>query len=170
MALRSAIGRKAIRHAIRANSISLPVKSSSLDAVIMLETIYYNDADKMLSEVGRVLKPGGHLILSVGNKWSVEKLYSRLKHGRRPDVIFSKSGLEWYENRYTYLELASLLKSYGLRIRKTRTVYINIPFFGRRSRLLRRYALFPLGRLLKIFANQFVVLAQKDDCHENRSD
>jgi len=49
---------------IQGNAESIPVASNSMDVVINVESCHaYGSVEKFLSEVKRVLKPGGHLLL-----------------------------------------------------------------------------------------------------------
>jgi methionine biosynthesis protein MetW len=55
---------------------NLPLKNNSIDGAVCLETIeHIFDADNVLSEINRVLKPGGELIISTPN---VMYIYYRL--------------------------------------------------------------------------------------------
>jgi ubiquinone/menaquinone biosynthesis C-methylase UbiE len=50
---------------VQAEAESIPFKSSSFDGVICKVVLPYTDERKVLEEVGRVLRPGGKLILTV---------------------------------------------------------------------------------------------------------
>jgi len=50
---------------IQGNAESIPIASNSMDVVINVESCHaYGSVEKFLSEVKRVLKPGGHLLLA----------------------------------------------------------------------------------------------------------
>lgn len=52
----------------RAPGEDLPLLDSSLDALITVNTVYFvSDLDLLLGEVARVLRPGGRLVLGVGD-------------------------------------------------------------------------------------------------------
>lgn len=54
---------------LRANAQTLPFADKSVDVVVLLETVYFlPSADDFLAEASRVLKPGGHLLISSINK------------------------------------------------------------------------------------------------------
>lgn len=56
------------------SATELPFPDSSFDAVVALgDTIshIYNGYTEAISEVGRILKPGGHLLFDVDNKWNL---------------------------------------------------------------------------------------------------
>lgn len=53
---------------IRGDAARLPVRSSSADVVYSIEAIsHYFDVDGFLAECARVLRPGGHVVISDGN-------------------------------------------------------------------------------------------------------
>jgi SAM-dependent methyltransferase len=68
---------------VEASAASLPFPDASFDVVVSFETIEHHDQHKeMLSEIRRVLRPGGLLVLSSPNKqyYSVEPGYSNPYH------------------------------------------------------------------------------------------
>jgi SAM-dependent methyltransferase len=83
---------------VRADAQSLPFADASLDAVIMLEAIYFlPSAGAFISEVRRVLRPGGWCILSSINK----------------DCIDFNPHHSLYRELYGTRELAGLLGAHG---------------------------------------------------------
>lgn len=54
---------------VQADAQMLPFEDQSLDVVVLLETLYFlPSADAFLADVKRVLRPGGHCLISVINK------------------------------------------------------------------------------------------------------
>jgi SAM-dependent methyltransferase len=54
---------------VRADATRLPLESASIDVVVSFETIeHVADARALVSELRRVLKPGGRLVLSTPNR------------------------------------------------------------------------------------------------------
>jgi ubiquinone/menaquinone biosynthesis C-methylase UbiE len=54
---------------VRADATRLPLRSASIDQVVSFETIeHVPDARALVHEVRRVLRPGGHLVLSTPNR------------------------------------------------------------------------------------------------------
>lgn len=54
---------------LRLDAHRLPISTAGLDVVLLLETLYFlPDPDAFVAEVARVLRPGGHLLISVINK------------------------------------------------------------------------------------------------------
>jgi len=76
---------------------SLPFKSSVFDTVLCLGVIsYLKSENKALQEMSRVLKPGGILILSILNKFSLAKLLDiSVPVKRRLQRITSNRFLSW---------------------------------------------------------------------------
>jgi SAM-dependent methyltransferase len=53
-------------HPVEASSSMLPIRSASVDAVLLLDVLeHVNDEDRTILEIHRVLRPGGTLVLSV---------------------------------------------------------------------------------------------------------
>ncbi|HDS0949464.1 TPA: methyltransferase domain-containing protein [Stenotrophomonas maltophilia] len=68
---------------VEASAASLPLPDDSFDVVVSFETIEHHDQhEEMLSEIRRVLRPGGLLVLSSPNKqyYSIEPGYSNPYH------------------------------------------------------------------------------------------
>jgi SAM-dependent methyltransferase len=54
---------------VRADATRLPLGAASIDLVVSFETIeHVPDAEALVREIRRVLKPGGHLMLSTPNR------------------------------------------------------------------------------------------------------
>ncbi len=63
---------------IEADARSLPVESESVDFVWSFTSLYYvPEVQRALAEVGRVLRPGGHAVLEIGNLWSLNTVLTR---------------------------------------------------------------------------------------------
>ena len=95
----------------RAGSITdIPAKDYTYDAIVSYETIEhvsYKDGVKALDELHRVLKPGGHLLISTPNRIYTYML--QLVGYRNPFHIY-----EYYP-----AELRTLLKHHGFSIQAT---------------------------------------------------
>ncbi len=75
---------------------TLPFSKDSLDSIVCLEVIeHVPDAERVLREIARVLRPEGLLIISTPNKWTTSPLY------RRP--INPYHALEWYPSGFKKL-------------------------------------------------------------------
>jgi SAM-dependent methyltransferase len=98
-----AIARRTYRDRIpllRLDAHRLPVRNHGLDTILLLETLYFLPGpDAFVAEVARVLRPGGHLLISVINKdcWD-----------------FNPSPL--YPNFFGVPELITLLEGHGFEV------------------------------------------------------
>lgn len=93
------------RGMLQGDAMSLPLQSSSVDAVLALDVLEHVDDDVMLSEVARVLRRGGRLIATVP---AVRALWS---------VRDEAAG---HRRRYNRAMLRALLTRHGFRIRELR--------------------------------------------------
>ncbi|MCE9627602.1 MAG: class I SAM-dependent methyltransferase [Candidatus Eisenbacteria bacterium] len=74
---------------VRGDVAHLPLRTGSADLVMSIEAIsHYYDVDHFLDECARVLKPGGHVVISDGNNGAnpatrthTEELWERFEHG-----------------------------------------------------------------------------------------
>jgi SAM-dependent methyltransferase len=96
---------------------SLPFPAESFDHVVCMGTLlYFKDVGKALSEIRRVLRPGGRLVIRNQNR---QNLYS-LSTGRPLDV----HGL----NTYTRAELVKLLREHRFLVRRDFTFGLWPPY------------------------------------------
>lgn len=79
---------------IYASGKELPIKTSSIDVVFSSQTIeHINEPEKMFSEMSRVLKSGGKLILTAPHIWCI--------HEAPHDYFrFTRYGLEFLSKKY----------------------------------------------------------------------
>ena len=80
---------------VAASAAHLPFDDAQFDAVVSFETIEHHDQhDEMMSEIRRVLKPGGLMIMSSPNKqhYSIEPGYTIRTTSRNS---FAKSSWRW---------------------------------------------------------------------------
>jgi SAM-dependent methyltransferase len=110
---------------------SLSYENNSFDWVMCCEVLEHLTADplKALLELKRVLKPGGHLILTTPNAARIENLIAFLE-GRNIYDVYSAYGPYGRHNReYTNHELHQLLKHCGFvnEITFTANVHDDIP-------------------------------------------
>lgn len=91
-------GNRSAQPLVRADAMSLPFESKSVDVVIILEALYFlPSANDFLAEVTRVLKPGGWFLVSAINKDA-------------PDFNPRHS---LYRELYGTLELSEKFRNYG---------------------------------------------------------
>jgi len=136
---------------VRYDGRSLPVADASVDVVLCYEVIeHVPDERQALREIGRVLKPGGEVVLSVPNKaWVFETHGARLPYLPWNRVPFfswlPKSIHAKYANARIYrrAEIVKILTSEALHVRSAE--YITAPMDVVKTPWLKnvlRYALF----------------------------
>ena len=103
---------------------SLPLPAGTFDGVLSLEVIeHLIEVDKFLSEVYRVLKPKGWLIISTPNiAWWGYRLFALM--GQPP----KKEG--YHLRFFTHNTLTQLLKKHGFRIKGSNS-FTTVPFINR---------------------------------------
>ena len=81
---------------VTGDASALPFSEDSLDSIVCLEAIeHVPDANRVLEEMARVLRPEGLLIISTPNKWATSPL------SRRPMNPYHVR--EWYPRRFKEL-------------------------------------------------------------------
>jgi len=124
------------------------------DIVLCFSTIDHIPGDdkrkKAISEMCRVLKPGGHLVITVPNRWDLYYSYYSNKLQKQGTAIFG------YEYQFSPLELKKMLKSNGLIIVDcVSTAFNPYSYFDRILRKLK------LAKMKIYFGTRFGFLAQK---------
>ncbi|GEM_PF-2352641 len=121
---------------------ALPYEDNSFDYVISSRVLQHIcDQQKMISEMGRVTKPGGKVILLSYNSWSLLCLYKQTRMSWAGKIInlpfklilgrrsfFNPWGFE-YDNYCSIPELSRYMKKAGLRVRKSWGVTSGMPWF-----------------------------------------
>ena len=117
---------------IRADVSALPLKHRSADRAIAIDIIeHLDDPDAFLRDVGRVLVPGGRLLVTV------PALYDRLKHGRLGSLAsrlkgrgaYFSGGLGYDDHRppRPLRDWQELFEKCGFRVRRTRATTLFPP-------------------------------------------
>ena len=132
----------------------LDLEDEYYEVVVSFSTIDHipdkEDRAKAVSEMCRVLKPGGYLIITVPNKWDLYYSYNSNKLQKEGKAIFG------YEYQFSPLELKRLLKLNGLKIVDCASTAFNP--FSYFDRLLRKLK---LAKLKIYFGTRFGFLSQK---------
>jgi len=138
-----------MRHACNLNQ-SLPLPDNGFDLVTSLEGIeHVENQFHLLRELSRVLKPGGHLILSTPNICSLEERLNFLVRGSfyrfisRAEIEKCGSGFD-HQNLINYVELRQVLDWAGfqvVRVDKDRAKLKQILFLWPLYLLVRGYVL-----------------------------
>jgi ubiquinone/menaquinone biosynthesis C-methylase UbiE len=127
----------------------MPFSDGEFDLVTSLEGIeHVENHTLMLQEIGRVLKPGGHLILSTPNICNLEERLNFLVRGGFyryiPREEFNKNGTGFdHQNLITYVEICQNLDWAGLQVLSTH---------ADKFKWKQAFFLFPLTILLKLYA------------------
>jgi len=96
--------------AVGGDAFALPFPDNSFDAVFhqgLLEHFREQDAENLLKENIRVLKPGGLLVVDVPQRWHI---YTVIKHV----LIALNSWFAGWEREFSVRELRALLKELGM--------------------------------------------------------
>lgn len=148
---------------LQGDAENLPVDDAQFDLVLCIGVLGYLIRDeKALSEILRVLKPGGHLLLNVTNLYSLsdidfhlrKKLRALILPGRKNrttanDLAYAShsdwmlKNRQYFNKSYKLRAYEELLRQYGLR-------RIDRMTFGFEFRILRRLHLIPPAWLDKL--------------------
>ncbi len=125
-----------------ASAIELPFADRSFDLVYSVRVIQHiRDQQKMITELARVCKPGGRVIIVAYNTWSLLNLYKQIRMswvGRILNIpfgfllkeksFFGKWGFE-YDNYCSVFEIERMMKSSGLRPTYSCGLSTGMPWF-----------------------------------------
>jgi len=110
----------------RMNAMDLELENASVDFVLGVEWIeHVQDTDKMLSEIGRVLKLGGIFLFDSANRDSLhQRILRQLGH---PEILSTHE----HFREFGYLEMKDLLAQHSFEIVQAEGVflhpYLNLP-------------------------------------------
>ena len=153
----------------------IPFPKNSFDLVVCTEAIEHcKNPSKVVSELGRIVKNDGYIVLSTQNhfnlsapmKWFFEKILGM----KNWDVWGTHSHDEGYENYLTAFQLHSYCLERKYKILDHRGAdYLNawfawLPFVYKNYRILDKYPIFWLGRfpLLKYLGMDYFLLMKKE--------
>ncbi len=122
---------------------ALPYENGMFDTIFMTEALEHMlDFKKALSEIARVLKPGGTFIVTVPNRdWASYEFYDKIRNHNLQPVD---------DHYFRYSEIASLLTDAGLIIKRERGLD-NLFYYGWKHKLEEFAAVFfpSLNRKMK---------------------
>lgn len=93
-----------------ANGTNIPIKSASCDLVLCLEVIeHQKNAEYLLKEIYRILKPGGVLLVSTPNMHSLTALTGKITYFlvRTKFLAFDKTHINLYHPKKLLCELST---------------------------------------------------------------
>lgn len=101
----------------------LPYMDASFDRVLAIALLcLVEDPGPVISEIARVLKPGGRLILGDLNRWSLWALKRRIKGWVNPQSPWKRA------NFHSAAELHALLEAHGLAVETVRGTLYSPPW------------------------------------------
>jgi ubiquinone/menaquinone biosynthesis C-methylase UbiE len=147
---------------IQGDAQNLPFADNSFDAVISCETIeHLPKVQTALSEMHRVTRPGGRLLLTTPNCFNFMGLYAIYAHYRHP----ARKDDQPFDRRQWFPQVHKWIRQAGWNIIRTDGTVHQFPFFPGRnpvrwealeaSRLVRK--------LLSPFAYHYLVIAKKSE-------
>lgn len=108
--------------------------AGQVDVILMSSVIEYVDRDgEVLGQCARLLRPGGHLLVSFPNRRS---LYWRLHRRLRRTSLFSGSDSRYQRHQYDPARVGELAQAAGLQVREI--TYFALPLQRLSGRVLRR--------------------------------
>ena len=156
---------------VRYDGFRLPVADASTDQVISFEVLeHVADEDAALSEIHRVLKPGGRLVISVPHRWWIFETHGAnlplLPWNRVPFFSWLPKGLHdrWARARnYRQREICAKIKDHGLSVLHASriTAPLDVLPEGRLRRTLRAGLFREDETTVPIFATAVLVVAEK---------
>lgn len=114
---------------VRASGHAIPLGKASVDRIIMSSVLHMvEDPELLLSECARVLRPGGHIVISVPNHYRFIPIFMRSRFGKAlgrllglpgsyDDLVLSLNtlfGVKGSKGYYSFAELRDLLARSGL--------------------------------------------------------
>jgi len=128
-----------------ARAESLPFRPASFDVVLLvLVLMHVRSADQLMTEVRRVLRTGGRLLVAVGNRHSFTGLAIREND---PDFLLKRIPYDCYRS-FSRKELEHLLRTSGFKTETLRSATFVPSFFSKGSPSLLR-GILTLARILE---------------------
>ena len=112
-----------------ANVNSLPFPDAEFDGVVCSSVLEYVSAPhKLVDELSRVLRPGGILVISVPNAWSVERMLLRASFRVTGLIGSARPGyMRYSRHQFSAREFVHLLSSHGFVTEQTAVVGSKVP-------------------------------------------
>jgi SAM-dependent methyltransferase len=132
-----ALVRYRVPRSVGGDGARLPFRDGSFDAVLFLEVLeHVLEEGRFLGEIRRVLAPGGALVLTTPNAWSVQRiarwwLPGSLVSRARPEVVRGYLGAGDHVRFLDPLSLVSILGEHGFDVVAIATRNHRIPGLAR---------------------------------------
>lgn len=146
---------KGTAHLVRADACALPFKDGSFDVVICSEVLeHIPDHEKALSEMARVLAPGGTLALSVPRSFPEKVCFMLFPEGYR---ALSEGHIRIYRRR----DLKMLCEKAGFRIESEKTAHgLHTPYWWLCCLAGRDASFSPLAQKYRKFLDWYTIRQQ----------
>ena len=158
------------RHwAVLADGEEIPLRDTVADVVFLFDVIEHLwSPDRLLREIRRVLKPGGHLLVTTPNLFGVYEYKEFVYPGKRAylnDLLTLRAlrrkprrYFPYHVRLYTRRELLAVLEAHGFRVLSVRTSNFCLPGLGWIERAFGVYKSATFLRFLQWGERHFSVL------------
>ncbi|NPV01305.1 MAG: class I SAM-dependent methyltransferase [Brevinematales bacterium] len=115
----------------------LPFKDDELDILVASEVVeHIFDTETFMSELKRVMKPGGSIIITTPNVASLARRFL-LFFGKNPYLDYKLSGTAGHVRYFTFKNMRDFARQFGLKVVSLETDAVNLSGSGKLySRLL----------------------------------
>jgi len=106
------------------DALALPAEDGSFDAAVIVRVLHhFEDPEPVLREIGRVVRPGGWLVLEYANKRNLKSIARRLL-GRQAWSPFEPGSVQYrpFHHDHAPVSVRRALRHAGFRIERTRAV------------------------------------------------
>lgn len=123
---------KGVKNAVVASIENLPFEAETFDNILCVGSVLnYCDAVSAISELSRVTKIGGNLVIEFESSWGLE--YAGTDYYKKDACVISteyieNSHVQWL---YSHFYIAKILEVYGFKIEHSIPYHITDGFFSR---------------------------------------
>jgi SAM-dependent methyltransferase len=120
---------------VQGDALALPYPDGSFDVVVCVRVMHhFADPAPLIAELGRIVRPGGALVLEYANKRNLKAIARRLL-GRQSWSPFETGSVQYKPFHFDHspVEVRRALRRVGLRVEETRAASLfRIPALARR--------------------------------------